>query len=81
MSILNESDNDDKSFNENNGQQQLPEDFANSFRKTVAPILLQITILRSASTRSTVEEPFYLLKMQAKVLETRTKYFKKEPLF
>ena len=36
----NESDNDDESYNENNGQQQLPEGFANSFCKIVSPILI-----------------------------------------
>ena len=78
---VNGSDNDDESYNENNGQQQLPEGFANSFFKIVTPILLQITFLPSASTKSTVAEYFYLLKMWATVWETRTTYFKKEPLF
>ena len=38
---VNESDNDDESYNGNRGQQQLPEGFANSCYKTVTPILLQ----------------------------------------
>ena len=39
--MCNESDNDGKSYNENNEQQQLPEGFANSCYKIVSPILLQ----------------------------------------
>ena len=38
---VDETDNDDESCNENNGQQQLPEGFANSCYKIVTPILLQ----------------------------------------
>ena len=38
---VNESDNDDENYNENNGQQQLPEGFSNSCYKIVTPILLQ----------------------------------------
>ena len=38
---VNESDNDDESYNENNEQHQLPEGFANSCYKIVTPILLQ----------------------------------------
>ena len=60
---VNESDNDDESYVENNGQQLLSEGFANSFYKIVTPIPLLITILPSASTRNTVAEYFYLLKM------------------
>ena len=37
----NESDNDEESYNENNGQQQLQECFANSCYKIVTPIFLQ----------------------------------------
>ena len=33
--------NDDENYNENNGQQQLPEGFANSCYRIVTPILLQ----------------------------------------
>ena len=36
----NESDNDDKSYNEDNEQQQLPGGFANSFYKIVSRILI-----------------------------------------
>ena len=39
--MCNESDNDGKSYNENNEQQQLREGFANSCYKIVSPILLQ----------------------------------------
>ena len=77
----NESDNDNDSYNENNEQQQLPEGFANGCYKIVSPILLQKPILPSPSTRSTAAEHFYLLKMWATVLETRTTYFKKERHF
>ena len=35
---VNESDNDDESYNENNGQQELPEGFANSHYRIVTPI-------------------------------------------
>ena len=45
---VNESDNDDESYNENNGQQQLPEGFANSHYRIVTPILLQKLINDSA---------------------------------
>ena len=38
---VNESDNDDESYNENNEQHQLLEGFANSCYKIVTPILLQ----------------------------------------
>ena len=38
---VDETDNDDESCNENNGQQQLPEGFANSCSKIVTSILLQ----------------------------------------
>ena len=50
----NESDNDDRSYNENNEQQQLPEGFANSCYKMVSPILPQKLINDFA---------FYLLSM------------------
>ena len=38
---VNENDNDDESYNENNGHQQLPEGCANSCYKRVTPIFLQ----------------------------------------
>ena len=38
---VNKSDNHDDSYNESNGQQELPEGFANSCYKIVTPILLQ----------------------------------------
>ena len=62
---VNESDNDDESYNENNEQQWLPEGFAKSCYKIVTLILLQklISLSPSASTRSTVAEHFYLQKM------------------
>ena len=68
---VNESDNNDESYNENNGQEQLPEGFANSCYKIAKPVLLQklINMFPSASTRSTIAECSYLLKMQAAVLE------------
>ena len=62
---VDETDNDDESCNENNGQQQLPEGFANSCYKIVTSILLQklISDFASANTKSNVAEHFYLLKM------------------
>ena len=62
---VNESDNDDESYNENNGQQELPEGFANSHYRIVTPIFYKnwLTILTSASTKGTVAEHLYLLKM------------------
>ena len=68
---VNESDNNDESYNENNGQEELPEGFANSCYKIAKPVLLQklINMFPSASTRSTIAECSYLLKMQATVLE------------
>ena len=38
---VNESDNNDESYNENNGQEQLPEGFASSCYKIAKPVLLQ----------------------------------------
>ena len=40
----NETDNDDKSYHENNEQQQLPEGFANSCYKIVPPIFYFIIL-------------------------------------
>ena len=43
-----DSDNDDENYNENNEEQQLSEDSANSCYKIVSPILLQELINYSA---------------------------------
>ena len=40
----NETDNDDKSYHENNEQQQLPEGFANSCYKIVPPVFCIIIL-------------------------------------
>ena len=76
-------DNNDESYNENNEQQQLTEGFAINCYKIISPNLLQklvndLMILPSAIT---IVEHFYLLKMSARILETRTTCFKKEAHF
>ena len=68
-------------YNENNEEQQLPKGFANSCYKIVSPILLQKLINDFAVCKHYIVEYFYLLKISATDIETRTTYFKKEPHF
>ena len=76
----NEIDNNDESYNENNEQQQLSQGFGSSCYKIDTPILLQ-TLINDFAVCKHYSGTLYLLKMSAKVWETRTRYFKKEPDF
>ena len=67
---------------ENNKQQQSSEGFANSCHKIVSPILPQELINDFALYKDCSETPLLVEDViSTTILETRTKYFKKEPHF